>query len=62
MVKRSSAWNWARVIRRRREISLRRSATNSPHVTSVLARAGSPRRKMPKWRFAFFREPSWDVR
>ena len=37
---------------------LRRLATNSPRVTSVLAHAGSLRRKMLKWRFAFFREPS----
>src|SRR5215475_10273568 len=32
---------------------LRRSATNSPHVTSVPVHAGSLRRKMLKWRFAF---------
>src|SRR6266851_1824711 len=37
---------------------LRRLATNSPHVTSVLARAGSLRRKMLESRFAYFLEPS----
>jgi hypothetical protein len=37
---------------------LQRLATNSPHVTSVLAHAGSLRRKMLEWRFAFFRELS----
>jgi hypothetical protein len=33
-------------------------ATNSPHVTLVLAHADSPLRKMLEWRCAFFREPS----
>ena len=37
---------------------LRRLATNSLHETSALAHAGSLQRKMLKWRFAFFQEPS----
>jgi hypothetical protein len=37
---------------------LQRSATNSPHETSVPAHVGSLRRKMLQWWFAFFREPS----
>src|SRR5450830_19783 len=37
---------------------LQRSATNSPPAISVPAHVASPRQKMLRWRFAYFREPS----